>query len=62
MGKEIKIILDELNFSIGRINEQEKKGKEIKESQYWYREGLKTARDIVLNVEKLGEKSNMEKI
>lgn len=53
MSKETKIILDELNFSIGRIDEREKGGKTIKESQYWYREGLKTARDIVLKVEEL---------
>ncbi|MBB6216172.1 hypothetical protein HNQ80_002271 [Anaerosolibacter carboniphilus] len=57
MSKEIKIILDELNFSIGRINEQEKRGKILKESQYWYREGLKTARDIVLKIDELGEKN-----
>lgn len=59
MSKEIKIILDELNFSIGRINEQEKRGKILKESQYWYREGLKTARDIVLKVDELGEKNKV---
>lgn len=55
VSKETKIILDELNFSIGRINEREKSGKTIKESQYWYREGLKTARDIVLRVERLDD-------
>ncbi|WP_432664798.1 hypothetical protein R9X47_00905 [Wukongibacter baidiensis] len=56
MSKETKIILDELNFSIGRINEKEKDGKTIKENQYWYRKGLETARDIVLKVEKLNKK------
>ncbi len=56
MSKETKIILDELNFSIGRINEKEKEGKTIKETQYWYREGLKTAKGIVLKVEKLDKK------
>ncbi|QZY57283.1 hypothetical protein [Crassaminicella profunda] len=55
MSKETKIILDELNFSIGRMNEQEQKGK-LKDSQYWYREGLRTARDIVLKVENLHKK------
>lgn len=53
MSKEIKVILDELNFTIGKLNQKEREGKELKESQYWYREGLKTARDIVLKVEKL---------
>ncbi|WIV10512.1 hypothetical protein [Proteiniborus sp. MB09-C3] len=53
MSKETKIILDELNFTIGKLNQKEREGKELKESQYWYREGLKAARDIVLNVEKL---------
>ncbi|MDF2546011.1 MAG: hypothetical protein K0R93_909 [Anaerosolibacter sp.] len=62
MSRETKIILDELNFSIGRINEQEKNGKPLKESQYWYREGLKTARDIVIHVVELEEKSKTEKI
>ncbi|MFT9496217.1 hypothetical protein [Anaerosolibacter sp.] len=62
MSRETKIILDELNFSIGRINEQEKNGKALKESQYWYREGLKTARDIVIHVVELEEKSKTEKI
>lgn len=62
MSRETKIILDELNFSIGRINEQEKNGKALKENQYWYREGLKTARDIVINVVELEEKSKTEKI
>lgn len=52
MSKETKTILDELNYSIGRINEKESQGKKLKESQYWYREGLKTARDIVLKIEK----------
>ncbi|WZL71949.1 hypothetical protein QBE52_12645 [Clostridiaceae bacterium 35-E11] len=54
MSKETKIILDELNYSIGRINEKESHGKNLKESQYWYREGLKTAKDIVMKVEKEG--------
>ncbi len=58
MGKEIRIILDELNFSIGRMNEQERNGIVLKDSQYWYREGLKTARDIVLKVEELEDKRN----
>ncbi|MCT4565238.1 MAG: hypothetical protein N4A68_13115 [Maledivibacter sp.] len=53
MGKETKIILDELNFSIGRITERENKGRELKESEYWYREGLRTAKKIVLDVEKI---------
>lgn len=53
MSKETKIILDELNYSIGKLNQKEKDGKELKESQYWYREGLKTAKNIVLKVEKL---------
>lgn len=53
MSKETKIILDELNFSIGRITEREDKGRKLKESEYWYRQGLKTARDIVLKVERL---------
>lgn len=57
MSKETKIILDELNFSIGRINEQERdQEKNFKESQYWYRKGLETARDIVLKVEELNKK------
>ncbi len=51
MGKDTKIILDELNFSIGRISEKEEKGKKLKKAQYWYREGLKTARDIVLKLD-----------
>lgn len=55
MSKETKIILDELNYTIGKLNQKEREGKELKESQYWYREGLKAARDIILNVEKLGE-------
>ncbi|SKC72335.1 hypothetical protein [Maledivibacter halophilus] len=55
MSKETKIILDELNFSIGRITEREIKGKRLKESEYWYRQGLKTARDIVLKVENLNK-------
>lgn len=55
MSKETKIILDELNFSIGRINEREEKGRELKESEYWYREGLKTARKIVIDVEEIGK-------
>lgn len=53
MSKDTKIILDELNFTIGKLNQKEREGNELKESQYWYREGLKTARDIVLKVEKL---------
>ncbi|WP_183108733.1 hypothetical protein [Thermohalobacter berrensis] len=57
MSKEIKIILDELNYTIGKLNEKERKGKQLKESQYWYREGLKTARDIVLKVENLTQKN-----
>lgn len=55
MSKETKTILDELNFSIGRINEKEKNGKKIKESEYWYRKGLITARDIVLKVEDMNK-------
>lgn len=51
MSKETKIILDELNFSIGRLNEREKKGKELKESEYWYREGLIRAKEIVSKVD-----------
>lgn len=51
MSKEIKIILDELNYTIGKLNEKEKQGKKLKDSQYWYREGLKTARKIVRKVE-----------
>lgn len=58
MSKETKIILDELNFTIGKLNQKEREGKELKESQYWYREGLKAARDIVLNVEKLDNLTN----
>ncbi len=54
VSKETKIILDELNFTISKLNQKEREGKELKESQYWYREGLKAAREIVLNVEKLG--------
>ncbi|MCT4618109.1 MAG: hypothetical protein N4A62_01830 [Marinisporobacter sp.] len=61
MSREIKIILDELNFSIGRINEKENKGKELKDSSYWYREGLKTARDIVMKVQKLDYKVEIKK-
>ncbi len=57
MSREIRIVLDELNFSIGKLNEKERKGKELKESQYWYREGLKAARDIILNLEKLDNRS-----
>lgn len=53
MSKETKIILDELNFSIGRITEREGKGRKLKESEYWYREGLKTAKEIVVKVEEL---------
>lgn len=55
MSKEIKIILDELNFSIGRITEREDRGRRLKESEYWYRQGLRTARDIVVKVEKLNK-------
>lgn len=57
MSKETKIILDELNYTIGKLNQKEREGKELKESQLWYREGLKAARDIVLKVEKLEETS-----
>ncbi|WP_352418836.1 hypothetical protein [Proteiniborus sp.] len=53
MSKETKIILDELNFTIGKLNQKEREGNELKESQYWYREGLKTAKNIVLKVENL---------
>ncbi|WP_425448583.1 hypothetical protein [Dethiothermospora halolimnae] len=53
MSKEIRIILDELNYSIGKLNEKEKQGKKLNTNQYWYREGLKKAKDIVLNVDKL---------
>lgn len=55
MSRETKIILDELNFTIGKLNQKEREGKPLKESQYWYREGLKTARDIVLNIETLSD-------
>jgi hypothetical protein len=61
MSKEIRVVLDELNFSIGRINEQERNGKVLKDSQYWYREGLKTARDIVLKVDELEGKRNQSR-
>lgn len=60
MSKETKIILDELNFTISKLNQKEKEGKKLNESQYWYREGLKTARKIVLKVEEL-EKEKMAK-
>lgn len=53
MSKETKIILDELNYSIGKLNEKEKSGNKLKDSQYWYREGLLAARNIVLKVEEL---------
>lgn len=53
MSKETKIILDELNYSIGKLNEKEKSGKKLKDSQYWYREGLVAARNIVMRVEDL---------
>lgn len=56
MSKETKIILDELNYSIGKLNEKEKEYKKLNESQYWYRKGLLTARDIVLRVEELSDK------
>lgn len=56
MSKETKIILDELNFSIGRINGIENKGKKLNDSQYWYRKGLEAARDIVMKVEEVEEK------
>lgn len=55
MSKEIKIILDELNFSIGRINEKEINNKQITDREYWYREGLNTAKKVVLKVEKLNQ-------
>lgn len=55
MSKETKILLDELNFSIGRITKKEREGIKLKESQYWYREGLKTAKDLVLKVENQSE-------
>ncbi|SDY60731.1 hypothetical protein SAMN05660462_00433 [Proteiniborus ethanoligenes] len=57
MSKETKIILDELNFTISKLNQKEREGKKLKESQYWYREGLKAARDIVIKVERLGEQA-----
>ncbi len=56
MSKDTKIILDELNFSIGRLNQRENEGKKFKKSEYWYREGLKTAREIVLKVDTMGDK------
>lgn len=49
MSKETKIILDELNYTIGKLNEKEK-SKKLNYSQYWYREGLKTAKEIVEKV------------
>lgn len=61
MSKETKIILDELNYTIGKLNQKEREGKKLTESQYWYREGLKTARDIVLKVEKL-ENEKLEEL
>ncbi len=56
MSKETKIILDELNYSIGKLNEKEKNDKKLNDSQYWYRKGLLTARNIVLKVEELNNK------
>jgi len=56
MSRETKIILDELNYTIGKLNQKERDGKKLKESQFWYREGLKAAREIVLKVEKLGDR------
>lgn len=53
MNKEIMIILDELNYTISKLNQKEKDKKTLKDSQYWYREGLKKAREIVMNVEKI---------
>jgi hypothetical protein len=52
MSKETKIIFDELNFSIARITEREKKWRKLKENEYWYKEELKRAGDIVLKLDK----------
>lgn len=53
MSKETKIILDELNYSIGKLNEKVKSGHKLKDSQFWYRKGLLTAKNIVLQVDEL---------